>query len=147
MCSMFLQCAMHTTKWCTPQSLAPRFDAHRGVGLHSMMHPAESDSGMIFCSWLLRIDSTVWCTPHSFSKVQLSFRNWKIIWKYFSLFVRGPRWVRIIKKIEVNNLVTHLPFLVVSLFTGFALFWITCTKIKMCFFLPTIWLEYLLVGY
>ena len=29
------------------------------------------------------------------------------IQKYFSLFIRGPRWVRIMKKLEVENLGTH----------------------------------------
>ena len=38
--------------WCAPRSLTPRWDAHRGAWLGSIMHTAE-------------LDSTVWCTPQS----------------------------------------------------------------------------------
>ena len=42
----------YSAVWCPPQSLTPRYDAHRGAWLHRGMHTAE-------------LDSAVWCTPQS----------------------------------------------------------------------------------
>ena len=80
--------------WWTPQSLTPRWDAHCGVWLHSMMHTAESGSAAKLLEeiWLYyrTLMQNLWCTPRSFLKIPISRRNQNRIWTYFSLFIRGP---------------------------------------------------------
>ena len=69
--------------WCTQRSstnsdhLIPWCDAHCGAWLCGVMHTAESDSA-------------VGCTPRSFLKIQIFWRNQNRIRKYLSLFIRGP---------------------------------------------------------
>ena len=74
----------------------PRWDAHRRVWLCGMMHTAESDS-------------VVGCTQPSFLKIWISQRNGNRIWKYFSLFIRGPDGFESWKKWR-SKISWHTPF-------------------------------------
>ena len=63
-CAVWLRCVMHTAELdsavgCTPQSLTPWWQAHRGARLCGGMHTAE----LFEKFWSL--DSEVWCTPRS----------------------------------------------------------------------------------
>ena len=86
--------------WLTEWSLSPQWDAQSGTWLCSGMHTSE------LFEKFLSLDSLVWCTPRSFLKIWISWRNRNWIRKYFSLFIRGL-WVWIMEKIKVENLVTH----------------------------------------
>ena len=74
------------------------------IWLPGMMHTGEIDSAL-WCT-PAEIDSTVGCKPRSFLKIWISQPNRRRIQKYFSLSC-PCKWVRIMEKIEVKNLVTH----------------------------------------
>ena len=77
---------------CTPQSLTPRWDAHRGVIKN-----------------FRSLDSPVWCTPRSFLKIQISLWNWNRIRKFSSLFIRGLDGFESWKK-WMSKILWHTPF-------------------------------------
>ena len=75
-CAVWLRCVMHTAELdsavgCTPQSLTPWWQAHRGARLCGGMHTAE----LFEKFWSL--DSAVWCTPRSLtSQWDAHSRSW-----------------------------------------------------------------------
>ena len=75
LCSVTHILELDSAEGCTPRSLTPQRDAHRGAWLCGMMHTVESDSAG-------------WCTLRSLLKSRISRRNWKQIQKYFRLFIR-----------------------------------------------------------
>ena len=129
----WLPSMMHTVELdsevgCTPWSLTLRYYAHLGAWLRGVMHTMEffeklgSLDSMVWCtpwSFLNTFfhDSAVWCTPWSqtrgmmqtgdhFKNSNISAKcklNSKILYPVYP----GPRWVQIMKKIKVENLVTH----------------------------------------
>ena len=122
-CAVWLRGVMHnaeldSTVGCTPQSLTPPWDAHCGLCYRGVMHTEELDLAVgctpqddAHCgAWPLGMmhtaesDSAVGCTLWSFLKIRISWQNLNRIWKYVYL---GSRWVRIMKKMEVENIVTH----------------------------------------
>ena len=74
------------------------------IWLPGMMHTGEIDSAL-WCT-PAEIDSTVGCKPRSFLKIWMSQPNRRRIQKYFSLSC-PCKWVRIMEKKEVKNLVSH----------------------------------------
>ena len=72
-----------------------QYDSHRGVCLCNMIHTAEYDSEILF-------------TPQSLqSTVQYLYVYIATESKIFYLPCQRPRWVQILEKIKVENLVSH----------------------------------------
>ena len=111
--SLTQRCDTHRGVWLrgepTPWSLTQRCDAHRGVRLGGGMHTAEFfkkiwslDSSVWYTrqsltpwwdayrgAWLRVMHTAEWCTPQSFLKIRISWRNQNRIRKYFNLFIRA----------------------------------------------------------
>ena len=66
-----------------------------------MIHTAEIDLA-VWCT--AEIVSIEWCKPRSFLKMLISRKNGKILWKYFSLFVRGPYELQSWKNLVIHSL-------------------------------------------
>ena len=83
----YFQSLEPSTPWC---------DAHRRDYLCGRMHTAEMISAVCNCM-----------IPQRPLRDRMSRRNRNGIWKYFSLFIRGPDGFESWKKLEVENLATH----------------------------------------
>ena len=144
-CGDWLLSAMDTVEIvssvrCTPWRLTPRCNAHRGDWHSGVLHIAEIN----FAVWCMHtseidcgmhnaeidsteidsteIDSRVGCTPRSFLKIWISWRN-KKQQQLFSLYVKGLDGFESLKYIWRSKLLRHTPFNTVCTVYSIGLTW------------------------